>query len=187
MMQFDFETMSPEDRFSFLTSTVVPRPIALVTTISRNGIFNAAPYSFFSIAGIDPPVVTITVLPTNDGRMKDTGVNILGTGEFVINLVSEALAEAMNVTCIDAPADVDELALSGLTTVPSTKIRPPRIGSSPVSLECQLHTTVPLSSNQMIFVGKIAQAHVADEFVMNPQEFVIDTQAMRIIGGMHGA
>ncbi len=186
-MDFDFEGMSPTARFAFLTGTVVPRPIALITTVSPSGALNAAPYTFFSIAGIDPPIVTVAVLPTADGRMKDTGENILSTGEFVVNLVSEDLAAAMNTTCIDAPPGVNELALANLETAPSATVRPPRIAASPVALECRLHSTVPLSANQVLVVGRIIQAHVADKFVINPNEPIFDTPAFRLIGGMHGA
>lgn len=117
-MQFDFDVMSPAARFSFLTSADVPRPIALITTVSPGGTCNAAPYTFFSIAGTEPPMVTVTMLPTPDGRMKDPGTNILHSMEFMINLVSEKLAEDMNLTCIDAPADVDEMAMAGLASCP---------------------------------------------------------------------
>jgi flavin reductase (DIM6/NTAB) family NADH-FMN oxidoreductase RutF len=187
VMQFDFDTMSPSARFAFLTGAVVPRPIALITTLTPQGNCNAAPYTFFSIAGTEPPVVTVTVLPTPDGRMKDTGSNVLNTKECVGNLVSEDLAAEMNLTCIDAPAGVNELALAGLEPAPSVKIRTPRIKRSPVSLECVLHTTVPLSPNQLIIVGRVVQAHVRDELVQDAREPVLDTNAMHLIGGMHGA
>lgn len=151
------------------------------------GRCNAAPYTFFSIAGTEPPVVTVTVLPTPDGRMKDTGVNILQTKEFVVNLVSEELAEAMNTTCIDAPPHIDEMALAGLAPAPSVKIKTPRIARSPVALECVLHTTVPLSDNQLIIVGRIVHAYANDEIVLDATEPVLDTEAMHLVGGMHGA
>ena len=122
-MQFDFDAMSPAARFAFLTDAVVPRPIALITTLSPAGTCNAAPYTFFSIAGTEPPMVTVTVLPTPDGRMKDMGTNILHSKEFVINLVSEDLAVAMNLTCIDAPSHVDEMALADLAPAQSVKVR----------------------------------------------------------------
>lgn len=186
-MQFDFDGMSPAARFSFLTAAVVPRPIALITTLTPDGICNAAPYTFFSIAGTEPPVVTVTVLPTKDGRMKDTGTNILHSEEFVINLVSEELAQAMNLTCIDAPAGVDELALAQLFPARSVKIKAPRVARSPVALECVLHSTVPLSTNQLIIVGRIVHAHVSDEMVLDTREPLLDTNAMHLIGGMHGA
>jgi flavin reductase (DIM6/NTAB) family NADH-FMN oxidoreductase RutF len=186
-MQFDFDAMPPAARFAFLTGAVVPRPIALITTLTPDGTINAAPYTFFSIAGTEPPVVTVTVLPTPDGRMKDTGANILHAKEFVVNLVSEDLAEAMNVTCIDAPADVDEMALAGLAPAPSVKIKTPRVARSPIALECVLHSTVPLSTNQLIIIGRIVHAHASDEIVLDAREPLLDTNAMHLIGGMHGA
>jgi flavin reductase (DIM6/NTAB) family NADH-FMN oxidoreductase RutF len=186
-MQFDFETMRAMDCFEFLTGTVVPRPIALITTFSADGKTNAAPYSFFNIMGIDPPVVALTVLQAADGRMKDTGNNIVATGEFVANLVSEEMVDAMNVTCIDAPPGVDELAIAKLESRPSTKIKPPRIASSPVAFECRLHTSVPLSANQMIVIGRIVQAHVADAYVLDAARNLFDTPGLCLIGAMHAA
>lgn len=165
-MLFDFEQMTPLQSLEFLTGTVVPRPIALISCRSPEGLVNAAPYSFFNIMGIEPPVVAFTVLPGPDGRMKDTGRNIRATREFVVNLVSEQMAEAMNITCIDAPAEVEELVLAGLKSVPSIKVKTPRIEASPVAFECVLHADVPLSSNQFIAIGRIVQAHVAEEFVL---------------------
>ena len=126
-MEFDFDVMSAAQRFAFLTGAVVPRPIALISTLNPAGDCNAAPYTFFGLAGSDPPVVSVTVFPTADNRMKDTAANILRVNEFVVNLVSEELAGAMNVTCINAPAGVSELELAGLATAPSIKIATPRI------------------------------------------------------------
>ena len=186
-MLFDFEQMTPMQSFEFLTATVVPRPIALISSLSPDGLVNAAPYSFFNIMGIEPPVVACTVLPNPDGRMKDTGRNIRSAREFVVNLVSEHIAEAMNITCIDAPADVEELVLAGLRTVPSSKLKTPRIEGSPVAFECLLHADVPLSANQFIAIGRIVRAHVADEFVVDGAKQVFDTPALRLIGAMHGA
>jgi flavin reductase (DIM6/NTAB) family NADH-FMN oxidoreductase RutF len=186
-MLFDFEQMTPMQCFEFLTGTVVPRPIALITTQSPEGLVNAAPYSFFNIMGIEPPVVAFTVLPSPDGRIKDTGRNILATREFVVNLVSEELAEAMNVTCIDAPANVEELSLAELATAPSSKVRTPRVERSPIAFECVLHADVPLSANQFIAIGRIVQAHVADEFVLDAAKHLFDTPALKLIGAMHAA
>lgn len=186
-MQFDFGQMNATECFEFLTGTVVPRPIALITTVSPGGVPNAAPYSFFNIMGIDPPVVAVGVLPAPDGRLKDTSSNILATGEFVVNLVSEDLAERMNTTCIDAPPSVDEAQLAQLETVPSIKVRPSRIVPSPVGFECVLHTSVTLGAGQLIVIGRILHAHVADVFVLDPRRHVFDTPGLRLIGSMHGA
>jgi flavin reductase (DIM6/NTAB) family NADH-FMN oxidoreductase RutF len=186
-MIFDFEAMTPLQRFDFLTGTVVPRPIALVTTQSPDGLVNAAPYSFFNIMGVDPPVVACTVLPTPDGRLKDTGRNIRATHEFVVNLVSEPMAQPMNITCIDAPPDVEELELAGLAHAASRRVKPPRILNSPVSFECVLHTDIPLSPNQFIAIGRVVHAHVEDAFVLDADQFIFDTPALRLIGAMHAA
>lgn len=186
-MLFDFEQMTPMQCFEFLTGTVVPRPIALITSLSPDGRVNAAPYSFFNIMGIEPPVVACTVLPNPDGRMKDTGRNILSAREFVVNLVPEQIAEAMNITCIDAAPDVEELTLAGLRTIPSSKLRTPRVDGSPVAFECVLHADVPLSTNQFIAIGRIVRAHVANEFVLDSAKQVFDTPALRLIGAMHAA
>ena len=186
-MEFDFEAMSAARRFEFLTGTVVPRPIALVTTLTPEGTPNAAPYSFFNIMGIDPPVVAFTVLPAADGRMKDTGVNILATRDFVVNLVSEALAEAMNVTCIDAPPGIDELRLAGIATTPSTIVAPPRIAASPVAFECRLHESVALGPGQAILIGRVLHAHVQDAAVIDAERCLFDTPALGLIASLHGA
>ena len=185
-MLFDFDQMTPMQCSEFLTGTVVPRPIALITSLSASGLVNAAPYSFFNIMGIEPPVVACTVLPNPDAGMKDTGHNILWA-QIVVNLVSERIAEAMNITCIDAPADVEELTLAGLTTVASSKLKTPRIEGSPVAFECVLHADVPLSANQFIAIGRIVRAHVRDEFVVDVAKQVFDTPALRLIGAMHAA
>jgi flavin reductase (DIM6/NTAB) family NADH-FMN oxidoreductase RutF len=107
-MQFDIDKMAAADRYELLLGTIVPRPIALVTRISSAGAINAAPYSLFNVMGHDPAIAVVSVLARPDGRLKDTATNILATKEFVINLVSEAVAEAMNITCIDAPPGTDE-------------------------------------------------------------------------------
>jgi flavin reductase (DIM6/NTAB) family NADH-FMN oxidoreductase RutF len=186
-MQFDVEHLSAEIRYELLLSTVAPRPIALVTTLSEDGCLNAAPYSLFNVLCHDPPIVAIGVLSHPSGRLKDTGLNILERGEFVVNLVSEQLAEAMNLTCIDAPASVNELELAGLETAESTKVSPPRICGSPASFECRLETSWALGTNQTIVLGRIVHAHLADDFVLDATRGVIDTPALKLIGAMHGA
>jgi flavin reductase (DIM6/NTAB) family NADH-FMN oxidoreductase RutF len=115
-VQFDIDKMAAMDRYELLLGTVVPRPIALVTTISADGTINAAPYSLFNVMGHNPAVAMISVLAHPDQRLKDTASNILATKEFVINLVSEPLALAMNITCIDAPPGTNELELAKLKT-----------------------------------------------------------------------
>jgi len=185
-MLFDMETLAPQDRYKILTATVTPRPIAWVTTLSESGVVNAAPYSFFNVMGHEPPTVALGVL-AGTGRLKDTAANILASGEFVVNLVSETNAAAMNVTCIDAPPEVDELALAGLTAEPSRFIAPPRILESPVSFECRVLASLVTGPRQTIVIGRVVCAHVDDAFVQDAERCYIDTPALRLIARMHGS
>lgn len=185
-MEFDFETLAVGDRYKILTSTIVPRPIAWITTLSREGVRNAAPFSFFNAMGKDPPVLVVGIQPNSDGSMKDTARNILDTGEFVVNLVPQSAAQAMNLTSVEAAPDVDELKLAELDTVASLKVKPPRIAVSPVAFECRLHTPVQLGHNQLIAIGEVVQAFVADEMLADPARTYIDTPGLDLVGRMHG-
>lgn len=182
---FDMETLESASRYKILTATVTPRPIAWVTTTSENGVVNAAPYSFFNVLGHEPPIVALGLL-AGSGRFKDTATNILATGEFVVNLVSEANAAAMNVTCIDAPPEINELELAGLTALPSHKVRPPRIAESPVAFECKVLTSMVTGPRQTAVIGRVLCAHIDSSAVQDRERCHIDTQALRLIGRMHG-
>ena len=186
-MNFDFEKLAPMERYELLLSTVVPRPIALITTLNADGTLNTAPYSLFNVLSHDPPIVAVSVLPHPEKRLKDTGQNILTAGEFVVNLVSEAIAEAMNLTCIDAPRGVEESKLAELEIMASTSVKPPRLAASPVALECKLHTSLAFGPNQAVVIGKVVTAHVADDCVIEPAKCLIDTPRLKLFGGMHGA
>lgn len=185
-MQFDMETLPAQDRYKILTATVTPRPIAWITTRSAAGRLNAAPYSFFNVMGHEPPTVAVGLL-AGEGRLKDTAANILETGEFVVNLVGEANAEAMNLTAIDAPAEVDELALAGLRPCPSAAVAPPRIAEAPVAFECRLLASLPTGPHQVVVVGRVVRAHVADRFVADAGRCHIDTPALGLVARMHGS
>jgi flavin reductase (DIM6/NTAB) family NADH-FMN oxidoreductase RutF len=186
-MQFDFEAMTANDRYKIMMSTIVPRPIAWVVSLDADGTPNAAPYSFFNGMGSDPPILCIGVLRHPEKRFKDTAHNILETSQFVVNLVSEATAEAMNITCIDAPPGVDELKLAGLETTPSLKVKPPRISASPVAFECVTHTVMNFSPGQAMLIGRIVAAHVADDCVLDAAKHHVDTPKLRLVGRMHGS
>ncbi|MFB9270095.1 flavin reductase family protein [Bradyrhizobium erythrophlei] len=185
-MLFDMETLDAAGRYKILTATVTPRPIAWVTTVSEDGVVNAAPYSFFNVLGHEPPTLALGLL-AGQGRFKDTATNILATGEFVVNLVSEANAAAMNVTCIDAPPEIDELRLAGLTAAPSHAVRPPRIKESPVSFECRTLTSLVTGPRQTAVIGRIVRAHVDDAVIQDKERCHIDTPALQLIGRMHGS
>jgi len=186
-MQFDVAAMAPAHRYELLLGTVVPRPIAIVTSLAPDGSINAAPYSLFNVMGHDPAVAMVSVLAHPERRLKDTAANVLATREFVINLVSESIAEAMNITCIDAPPGTNELDLAKLKTAPSRAVKPPRIAESPVAYECRLLTSLAFGSNQAILVGEIVHGYVADEYVVDARHGLVDTPALKLIGGMHGA
>lgn len=185
-MEFDFERLEASNRYKIMTSTIVPRPIAWVTTLSKDGVGNAAPFSFFNALGRSPPLVALGILGDEDASMKDTARNILDTGEFVANLVPASATSAMSATSASVPPDIDELTLAGLERAPSVKVKPPRIAVSPVSFECRLHTPLQLGPDELIVLGEIVQAHVADSFMLDPARYYIDTPALELVGRMHG-
>src|SRR5262249_15335928 len=153
-MHFDLAQIPTTDAYKLLVSTVVPRPIALATTIDGDGRVNAAPFSFFNAVSSVPPVVVLGISPgaaTEDGY-KDTERNIRDSGEFVVNLVDEALAERMNICAIDFPAGTGELEKADLTALPSAGVRPPRIAQAPVSFECQRITGLSLGPRSTLEV-----------------------------------
>jgi flavin reductase (DIM6/NTAB) family NADH-FMN oxidoreductase RutF len=185
-MLFDFETMAVQDRYKLLVSTVVPRPIAWVVTQDLQGRLNAAPYSFFNVVSADPPIVVFGIGGRKPGDVKDTGQNIRETGQFTVCLVSQAAAPAMNVTAIDFPPEVDELVQAGLTTAPSTRVKPPRIAESPVALECERFMILELNTDRALVLGRVVAVHVRDDCVLDAQRCHIDTPKLDLIGRMHG-
>ena len=185
-MLFDFATLSPNIRYKLLVSTVVPRPIAWVVSQDVHGVLNAAPYSFFNAFSSEPPVIGIGVGRRSSGHAKDTRANILETGEFVVNLVAEETASAMNVTAIEFEPDVDELSEAKLSVCPSVAVKPPRIAESPVAMECTLLQMIDLGPNSGIVLGRVLAMHIRDEVVLDRVKGYIDTPALKLIGRMHG-
>jgi len=186
-MLFDFTTLEPRERYKLLVATVVPRPIAWVVTHNAEGGLNAAPFSFFNALSGDPPVVGIGIASHQPGRPRDSRVNIKRSGQFVVSLVAEENAEKMNVTAIEFDYGVEELAEAGLTTLPSVKVKPPRIAESPVAMECELLEIVDLGPSSGLVLGRVLAMHVREEFVLDAQRHHIDTPALKLIGRMHGA
>ena len=186
-MLFDFATLSPTECYKLLVATVTPRPIAWVVTQDPAGQLNAAPYSFFNAMSGDPPVVVFGIGGREPGDAKDTGNNIRRTGQFVVNLVDEATADAMNITAIDFPHGVDEIAEAGLHTLPSLHVAPPRIAESPVALECERMMTVEIGPARSLVVGRVLAMHVRDDAVLDRDRCYIDTPRLKLIGRMHGA
>jgi flavin reductase (DIM6/NTAB) family NADH-FMN oxidoreductase RutF len=184
-MHFDFAETTATDRYRLMASAITPRPIAWVTSQSAVGVTNAAPYSFFNMMGANPPIVVIGMGRRADGTHKDSAANLLETGEFVVNLVCEADAPAMNLTSIDAPPGVDEIALAALATAPSLGIAPPRLASAPVAMECRVYQTIEIGTNTLV-IGEVLHFHVQDVFY-DPATRRIDTPAMHLVGRIHGA
>jgi flavin reductase (DIM6/NTAB) family NADH-FMN oxidoreductase RutF len=187
-MLFDFAGLSARERHKLLISTIVPRPIAWVVTCNESGSLNAAPFSFFNVFSDDPPLVCLGIGDDErtPGTVKDTGRNIRRTREFVVNLVSAELAEAMSVTARNWPADVDELTEAGLSTSPSTHVAPPRITRSPVALECELYRVIDLPSRSALVIGTVLAMEVREDVVLDKAKCYIDTPKLDLIGRMHG-
>ncbi|MBY0335090.1 MAG: flavin reductase family protein [Acetobacteraceae bacterium] len=184
-MLFDFETLPVADRYKLVVSTVVPRPIAWVVTQDAAGVVNAAPYSFFNAFSDDPVVVGIGCGPRPKGAAKDTLENIRATEEFTVCLVPETALGGMTVTATDFPPGVDELAEAGLTKVASSKVRPPRIGESPVALECRTFQLVPVGHHTIV-LGRVVAMHVADDCILDAEKKYVDTPKLGLVGRMHG-
>ena len=184
-MLFDFAKIPVSQAYKLVVSAVVPRPVAWVVSQDRDGVLNAAPYSFFNAFSDNPVVVAIGCGPKPDKGIKDTLSNIESTGEFVVNLVSAPLAEAMNVTAVDFDPSVNEIAEAGLTTAPSTHVKVPRIAESPVALECKIFQFVPVGHHTIV-MGRVVALHVADDCVLDAEKFYLDTPKMELVGRMHG-
>jgi flavin reductase (DIM6/NTAB) family NADH-FMN oxidoreductase RutF len=185
-VQFDFSQMVADDRYKLMSAAITPRPIAWVTTLSGQGVRNAAPYSFFNMMAAEPPLVALGLMRRPDGTYKDTCANLIETGEFVVNLVGEHDLDAMNFTCIDSPPGFDELEAAGVATVPSVRIAPPRIQSAPVSMECRVHHRIDVSDATTVVLGEVLVFHIDDRFV-EPERLHVDASAMGLLARMHGA
>lgn len=146
--------LRPGATYPWLTATVVPRPIAWVSTLSADGVLNLAPHSFFTVASAEPPVVSFTSVGT-----KDTLTNIRATGEFVVNLTPRSLAEQVNVTGTDFPPGVDELAEAALTAHPSDVVAPPRVAQSPVAIECVSEGEHSFANSTVVF-GRVVHLSI---------------------------
>jgi flavin reductase (DIM6/NTAB) family NADH-FMN oxidoreductase RutF len=170
-----------------MIGSIVPRPIALVSTISEDGIRNLAPFSFFTGISSKPALICFCPGPRPaGGPRKDTLRNISMTREFVVNIVSEEIGSAMNVTSGEYPPEVDEFEVARLTAIPSDLVKPPRVAESPVNMECLLYLTIEFSEEPgggNLVIGEVIRMHVADDVVNN---FKIDPDKLGAIGRMGG-
>lgn len=181
-MELDFAGQHAHRAYPILASLVTPRPIAWVTTLGPDGVVNAAPFSFFNVLGANPPIVGFCPGDRDDGTPKDTARNIRLNHEFVVNLVDESVAEAMNRTAASLPYGVSELAGLGLTMAASVSVRPPRISDAPASLECQEWGTLQIGDNRLV-IGLVKRVHVRDDLI-DHATLRINSERLNIIGRM---
>jgi len=181
-MELDLAGKHAERAYPILASLVVPRPIAWVTTLGPDGVVNAAPFSFFNVLGDEPPIVGFCPGDRDDGTPKDTARNIRLNHEFVVNLVDESVAEAMNRTAAALPYGQSEVTAAGLTTKPSSVVKPPRIAESPASLECQEWGTLQIGNNRLI-IGIVKRVYVRDD-LFDPDTLRIRSEKLNVIGRM---
>lgn len=181
-MEFDLTGDHAKYAYKLLAGLVTPRPIAWVTTQDEDGRVNAAPFSFFNVFGTRPPILGFAPGDKEPGIPKDTARNIRRTGEFVVNLVDESCAEAMNTTSAEIPFGESEIELAKLNTTASSVVAPPRIIEAPVSLECREWSTLEIGRNRLV-IGLIERIHTK-EGILNPQTLLVNGDAFHPIGRM---
>ena len=185
--------LSHKDLYNILLNSVAPRPIAWVSTASASGQLNLAPFSFFNVACVDPPLLAFAPglrqskpAEPRRGKAKDTLRNIRDTREFVVNIVTYELAEAMNITSGEYDASVNEFELAKLTPQASKIVRPPRVAESPVSFECTLHQILdfsPAPTSGSLVIGEIVSIHINDAHLKDGK---LDRNSLDLIGRMGG-
>ncbi len=185
-MNFDLEHSPASHAYKLLVGLVAPRPIALITTMDEHGRMNAAPFSAYNYLCTDPPIVGVGVTNRSQGEFvpKDTARNIRRTGEFVINVVTEDIAEKMNICATDFPPEMSEVDLAGFTTAPSQKVKPPRLAEAHAALECREYTTMEIGRSRII-LGRVVAIYVEDRFV-DPAGPYIYAEDLHAIGRMNG-
>ena len=184
-LSYDPNTLSEHDRYKLLISLVIPRPIALVTTLGPTGVVNAAPFSFFNMFSESPPLAVLGLQAKPGGSLKDTSAHIRDRGEFVINLVDEALGEQMNQCAVDFPPEISEIDVAKLTTLASEKVKTPRIAEAPAALECRHYTTLEVSASRRLAIGEIVHIHIRGG-IWDTEKMRIDMKAYRPLARLFG-
>ncbi len=190
MRTFDPAGCEPREIYKLMTGIIVPRPIALVSTIDTQGIANLAPFSFFAGVGSNPPTVLFcpTLRPESGTRpeRKDTLRNVEETREFVVNVVSESIADAANITAAEVAPEIDEFQLAGLTPIASESVKPPRVAESPAQMECKLLQVIytgRAAASGVIVLGEVVRFHVRKDLVL---DFRVDPEGLDAVGRMGG-
>lgn len=183
-MYFDMKALSPEQRSNLVHSTVIPRPIAWVSSRNGSGAVNVAPFSFFNVMSGDPPLLCLCI-GSRSGEPKDTARNIIERGEFVVNLVSAPMAGRMTVTSIDFDAQVNEALEAGLQMLPGQQVSVPRIASSPCSMECRVRQLIDIDGVRTFILADIVGTHLCEEAIIDVTRMFIDPTSMALIGRLH--
>jgi flavin reductase (DIM6/NTAB) family NADH-FMN oxidoreductase RutF len=192
MLSFDPARESVQNIYKLMIGAIVPRPIAFVSSLDERGLRNLAPFSFFTAVSADPPMVLFCPSVRREepqrglATHKDTLLNVIATREFVLNVVTETIGEKMNATSAQVPPEVDEFELAGLTPLPSELVKPPRVGESPVQMECRLRQVIEVSDRPAggsIVLGEVVRFHISENLVEN---FRIDPDKLAAIGRMGG-
>lgn len=184
MIEINPDDLARRDIYKLMTGSIVPRPIAWVSTLSADGVRNLAPFSYFSAVSATPPLVLFCPgTRGTDSSKKDTYHNVQATGEFVINIVNEDTAAAMNLTAVEAPPDVDEFELAELTALPSQTIAVPRVAESPIHMECKLHQIIAAGEGHIV-IGRVTRMHFAPGVYQ--EGHYINVEALRPVGRLAG-
>ena len=185
-MNFDLDQLPASHAYKLLVGLVAPRPIALITSVDETGVLNAAPFSAYNYLCTDPPIIGVGVTNRPDQQFvpKDTARNIRRTGEFVVNVVTEDIAEKMNLCATDFPREMSEVELAGFTTAPSQKVKPPRLAEAHAALECREYTTMEIGRSRII-LGLVVAVYVEDRYV-DPAGPYIQAEELHAIGRMNG-
>jgi len=184
-LSVNFADLDRRERYKLLCGLVVPRPIALVTSLSPDGVVNAAPFSFFNVFSEDPALIVLGLQHKPDGTPKDTARNIQLSGEFVVNLVDEPIAEAMNFTAIDFPASESEPLVAGLGLAASALVAPPRLAAAPAAFECRRKVALAFGPQRELLIGEVLGVNVRAGIV-DPATFNVDFNALRPVGRLCG-
>lgn len=185
-MKIDPSTLDFRKSHELLLEVTVPRPIAFVSTVGADGVFNVAPFSLFTVLSAKPPMICLGIGRKRDGQKKDTLKNIEFSRDFVVNIVNEALAEAMNQSSAEYPSDVDEFKEVGLTPVKSDLAKAPMVGESPISMECRVVQIIEFgdaSRYTSIVIGEVIQIHINDDILIDGK---IQASKLRAVGRLGG-
>lgn len=184
-MEFAARDLTAAQKYKLLSGFIIPRPIAWITSLGEGGVVNAAPFSFFNVFAEEPPVVMIGFNRRPDGTLKDTIRNIDRTGEWVVNIADEPLAEAMHRTSGVFPADVSEAEIEGLALAKSAVIAPPRLRDAPFSLECRTMQAIDIGTERRLVLGEGLHLHVRDD-VIDPATLRVRDENYFPIGRLYG-